>query len=130
MFFMCSEPETIVHLFTKCPVAFPLWPFVLNLTNYITGVELMLKSSTVLFNVMEHNYSKNVKAVYLYLINRAKHFIWLQRHSSKFEGMLVTANSIKYCFIRDVNFRMLLDRARFSDETYSAYWGDTYCISE
>ena len=128
--FCKSDCETVTHLFITCPVVRPLWVFVLDLARSITGVDLSLWSSTVILNVMKGEYPKPAVDVFLYLVNRMKHCIWMKRNICKFEGVTVTTHYIKSLFIKQLKLRLLTDKSRFKEHVYTQYWGDIQDTSE
>ena len=123
-----AERETLVHLFIKCPVVSPLWAFILALTSDITASRVSIWKTTVLFNIMRDEYPKNAKQVFLYMLNKMKHCIWLKRNLSQFEGAHISTNAIKFLFIRELNLRLSADRHRLTEIQYTSFWGDTMSV--
>ena len=48
----------------------------------------------------------------------------MKRNLSKFEGATVATCNIKSLFSKELKFRLLADKTRFSEEVYAEYWGD------
>ena len=118
---LCGNIETISHLFLECKIVKPLNKIVLFLLRKLSCEQIKFSELVFKFSLLPQ-LSKTEKEICLVLLSELRYVTWINRNLKKHENKNITAYSLVSQFLSKIKFRILVDRAKLSHESFINYW--------
>ena len=117
----CANVETLNHLLIECKLVKPLIKIVLLLLRKLTSGKIVLSELIFKFSVLPDS-PKRIQEISLILLSELRYVIWINRNLVKHENKQITSYSLVANFLGRIKFRILVDRAKLSSNSFVDNW--------
>ena len=114
--------ETTTHLFLHCPIARPIWVFLLPCLTRIAGKVLQINDVNVFFLNFDANLEQSNAAILARLFSEVIYCIWTKRNAVVFDRVKCVPQDIKLLFLYRLRVRLKADLLRLGEHLFNVCW--------